>query len=125
MLPPKTKKSTRAIDIDEGLARILREHIGDRTSGLVFQSKTGTPLRGGNIIKRVLNSILDKLGIPRGGKVNHAFRHGRVTVLRKNAILGDLQKPWIGHSSLDMTGPVLSHLPGTRVPARARWGALD
>jgi integrase len=50
-----------------------------------------------------LNPILDKLGIPRGGKVLHAFRHGRVTVLRKNGIPGDLQKLWIGHSSLRMT----------------------
>jgi integrase len=35
--------------------------------------------------------------------MNHAFRHGRVTVLRKNQTPGDLQKQWIGHSSLAVT----------------------
>jgi integrase len=103
VLPTKTVKGTREIDIDAGLAQLLKEHIGERTSGLVFQSAWGTPWRAGNIIKRVLNPILDQLGIPRGGKVTHAFRHGRVMVLRKNNVPGDLQRQWIGHSSLTMT----------------------
>jgi len=103
MLPPKSRAGYREIDVDQGLCRALADYLAGRTSGLVFPSRRGTPLRGGNVIKRVLNPILRKLGIPTGGKVNHAFRHGRVTVLRKNKTPGDLQTLWIGHSSLEMT----------------------
>jgi integrase len=68
---------------------------------LLFQSSKGTPLSDVNIRNRVLRPLLRKLGIPRAGL--HAFRHGRVTVLRKNGTPGDLQKLWIGHSSLRTT----------------------
>jgi integrase len=49
----------------------------------------------------VLYPLLAKLGIPRAGL--HAFRHSRVTMLRKNGRPGDLQRQWIGHSSLKTT----------------------
>jgi len=45
--------------------------------------------------------LLVKLGIPKAGL--HAFRHSRVTVLRRNGTPADLQKQWIGHSSLKTT----------------------
>ena len=103
ILPPKTDYSIREIDIDVSLAEVLRRHLAGRNSGSVFMAKNGSPLRAGNIIKRVLNPILRQLGIPSGGKVLHAFRHGRVTQLRKQGIPSDLQKQWIGHSSLRTT----------------------
>lgn len=100
MLPPKTWKSVREIDIDEELTRILRQHLAGAgiASGLVFRSTNGKPLRGGNVIKRTLSPILRKLGIPTGGKVNHAFRHGRVTVLRKSGVSDEAILRWIGHT---------------------------
>jgi integrase len=49
----------------------------------------------------VLHPLLVKLGIPRAGL--HAFRHSRVTMLRKHGTPADLQKQWIGHSSLKTT----------------------
>ena len=97
MLPPKTRKSRREIDIDERLTQALREYLAGRTDGLVFQATNGSPLRAGNIITHVLNPILRKLGIPTGGKVNHAFRHGRVTVLRKRGVSDAAILQWIGH----------------------------
>jgi len=39
--------------------------------------------------------------LPKAGL--HAFRHSRVTMLRKNGTPEDLQKQWIGHSSLRTT----------------------
>ena len=57
---------------------------------LLFQASKGTPLSDVNIRNRVLAPLLKKLGIARAGL--HAFRHGRVTVLRKNGTPGDLQK---------------------------------
>jgi len=97
---PKTENAMRVIDIDPALAEMLRGHMGEKT-GRVFESQTGSPIAGNNILKRVLHPLLAKLEIPKAG--NHAFRHSRVTQLRKNGTPGDLQMQWIGHSSLRTT----------------------
>ncbi len=103
MRPPKTDAGNRDVDIDEHLARELRQYLAGRTSGLLFSSRSGTPLRPGNVLKRNLHPILKKLGIPLGGKLSHAFRHGRVTVLRKHKVPEDLVRHWVGHTTLEMT----------------------
>ena len=79
----------------------MRQHLVGRTSGRVFQASNGAPIHAGNLRKRVLQSLLQKLGIRRGGF--HAFRHARVTILRKNGTPPELQTQWIGHSSLRVT----------------------
>ena len=98
---PKTKNAMRLIDIDPGLAETLRQHLGDKKAGRVFASQTGSPISGNNILKRVLHPLLAGLEIPKAGL--HAFRHSRVTMLRKNGTPEDLQLQWIGHSSLRTT----------------------
>ena len=100
-LAPKTKNAVREIDIDPGLAETLRQHIGNKEAGRVFEARNGSPISGNNVLKRVLHPLLKRLGIPKAGL--HAFRHSRVTMLRKNGTPGDLQKQWIGHSSLRTT----------------------
>jgi len=100
-LAPKAKNGVRAIDIDQGLAEMLRQHLGDRKGGRVFEAKNGSPICGNNVLKRVLHPLLKKLEIPKAGL--HAFRHARVTMLRKRGTPADLQKMWIGHSSLRTT----------------------
>jgi integrase len=70
-------------------------------TGRVFGSQNGTPISGNNILKRVLHPLLKRLGIPKAGL--HAFRHPRVTMLRKKGTPEDFQKQWIGHSSLRTT----------------------
>jgi len=105
-LAPKTENAIREVDIDETLTEMLRLFIGERKEGRLFQSCTGTPLAHGNLRKRVLYPLLERLGIPKAGP--HAFRHSRVTQLRKAGTPQDLQKQWIGHSSL-RTGDRYSH----------------
>jgi integrase len=100
-LEPKTENSVREIDIDPALVKLLREHLGETRRVRVFEARNGSPLSAGNIRNRVLHPILVKLGIPRAGL--HAFRHSRVTMLRKHGTPADLQKQWIGHSSLKTT----------------------
>jgi integrase len=100
-LSPKTKNAVREIDIDPGLAETLRQHIEDKKAGRVFEARNGSPISGNNVLKRVLHPLLKRLGIPKAGL--HAFRHSRVTMLRKNGTPADLQKQWIGHSSLRTT----------------------
>ena len=81
---------------------MLREYIGSKLAGsALFEARNGSPLSAGNIRNRVLHPLLVKLGIPKAGL--HAFRHSRVTLLRKNGTPADLQKLWIGHSSLRTT----------------------
>jgi integrase len=105
-ITPKTKKGIRQIDIDPALSDLLKAYLGDRKIGRVFSSRNGSPIADGNIRKRVLHPLLKRLGIPKAGL--HAFRHGRVTILRKRGTPGDLQKQWIGHSSLQTTD-IYSH----------------
>ena len=97
----KSKRGKRDIDIDVGLAGLLRRHLDGRRAGRVFEARNGSPLRGNNIRKRVLQPLLQRLGIPKAGL--HAFRHSRVTMLRKNGTPADLQLQWIGHSCLRTT----------------------
>jgi integrase len=99
--PTKTPSGERIIDIDPELAALLQRHLGGRKAGRVFQAQNGAPIHAGNIRKRVLHPLLEKLGIARGGF--HAYRHARVTILRKNGTPPELQTQWIGHSSLRTT----------------------
>lgn len=100
-LEPKTENAVREIDIDPALAALLREYVGLSRRTRLFEARNGAPLSAGNIRKRVLQPLLAKLGIPKAGL--HAFRHARVTLLRKNGTPADLQRQWIGHSSLKTT----------------------
>jgi integrase len=100
-LEPKTENAVREIDVDPALAAVLRDYIGSSRRTRLFEARNGAPLAAGNIRNRVLHPLLAKLGIPKAGL--HAFRHSRVTLLRKNGTPADLQKQWIGHSSLRTT----------------------
>src|SRR5262249_37909 len=95
---PKTENAIRQVDIDPFLAAVLKEYIGDSKRTLLFETGKGPPFNDANIRNRVLKPLLVRLGIPHAGL--HAFRHGRVTVLRKKGTPADLQKLWIGHSNL-------------------------
>jgi integrase len=85
---------SRGIDIDPGLAELLKQHIGVKKAGRVFEARNGSPISGNNVLKRVLHPLLERLEIPKAGL--HASRHSRVTMLRKNGTPEDLQKQWIG-----------------------------
>ncbi len=100
-LCPKTSRGYREVWIDWATVQMLREFLGGRTSGRVFQTRNGTPLNESNVLKQVLYPICDRLGIPRGGL--HAFRHGRVSHLQQNAVPPDFTKSQVGHSSLRTT----------------------
>jgi integrase len=105
-ITPKTDAGVRDIDIDDTLTELLKEFIGERKTGRLFATRRGTPLAHGNIRNRILTPLLKTLGIPKAGL--HAFRHSRVTMLRKARTPEDLQKRWIGHSSF-ATGDRYNH----------------
>jgi integrase len=96
----KTKQGYRVVNIEPALVEMLKQHLGDRKAGRVFQTRRGTPFSKDNV-RRKLQSILRTLGLKKGGL--HAFRHGRVSILQTNGVPGDLVKEWVGHSSLRTT----------------------
>jgi integrase len=97
----KTKKGYRNVFVDSSTVRMLKEYLGGRTTGRVFQTKNGTPLENHNIVRLVLKPICKRLGIAPGGM--HGFRHGRVSHLQANNVPGDFTKNQVGHSSLRTT----------------------
>src|ERR1700677_4209074 len=94
---PKKRNAVRKIGIDAVLVGILREQIGQKKIGYVFQARNGNPLREGHVLKRHLHPILKKLGIAKCGL--HAFRHGRVSFLVENNVPLPMIRLWIGHGS--------------------------
>ena len=96
----KTKRGYRTVTIDPVLVEMLTAYLNGRTAGRVFQTNRGTPYSRNNV-RRKLNQILKRLNLPPAGL--HAFRHGRVSVLRVNGVPDDLVTEWVGHSNLKTT----------------------
>jgi integrase len=86
----------------------IRQHLGTRTSGRVFQTRNGKRINTESVLDEQLYSLLDRLKIPRGGM--HAFRHGHVSHLQANNAPCDFVKAQIGHSSLATTSGY-THFP--------------
>jgi integrase len=97
----KTANGKREVELHSSVAAMLREFIGDRTSGLLFCSRNGKPLTHTNILRRSLHPLLAALGQPKAGA--HAFRRFRATWLRKQRALEDLIRFWLGHSNRSIT----------------------
>jgi len=98
---PKTEAGIREIDLHPSLAAMLREHIGTRTLGYLFESSKGTPLARSNVLRRSLHKILQKMGREKCGF--HAFRRFRITHLRKRRVMEVLLRIWVGHSTQGIT----------------------
>ncbi len=100
-MAPKTRKGYRDVFIDTTTGEMLRNHLGVRTAGRVFETRNGTPLETHNVVRQVLKPLCKSIGIMPGGM--HAFRHGRVSHLQQNGVPPDFTKSQVGHSSLRTT----------------------
>jgi len=104
----KTASAFRQVDLHPDVAKRLREFIDTRTSGFLFQTKTGKPLSSSNIIRRHLHPALKELGYvnPHTGTHkagNHAFRRFRNTYLRNQTQCPKgLRDYWLGHAGTSM-----------------------
>jgi integrase len=108
----KSNAGNRTFAISERLGADIQQHIADSEHnryGLLFVSTSGRPLSMDNFRNRVLNPILEELGILakirargiRGG--NYAFRHMNATLMDSlNAPLKTRQKR-LGHSKVETT----------------------
>jgi integrase len=80
---------------------MLKNFIGDRTSGFLFHSKNGLPLLQSNVLRLSLHPVLKRLEQPKSGA--HAFRRFRATWLRKQHAPEDLIRFWLGHANKSVT----------------------
>jgi len=98
----KTRAGRRVVYLDSETTEMLREYLGGRKTGRVFESRSGRALFSQDINRRFLKPICKRLGIPLG--TMHAFRHGRASQMQAAGLPGDfVTSPQIGHSSLKIT----------------------
>jgi integrase len=100
---PKTANAVRDIDLASSLAAFLKAFIGNRTSGFLFQSKSGKALTQRNVLRDGFGKIRKDLNLEQDGKGFHAFRRFRTAHLRKNRAPWDLEKFWMGHANKSVT----------------------
>jgi integrase len=97
----KTENGEREIDLPENVARLLVEFIGNRTSGLLFQTRRGKQLSQSNILRRHLHPALEEVKFEKSGA--HAFRRYRNTFLRSTSCPLTLINYWLGWSGDSMS----------------------
>jgi len=97
----KTDAGLREIDLDPPLAKMLRDFIGDRKQGYLFQTKNGTMLNPQNIYRVALGTVLKQIG--RKSVRYHAFRRFRESVLLRSECRDILINFWMGHADSEMS----------------------
>jgi integrase len=98
---PKTRNAYRVVDLHPEVGSLLKQFIGDRKKGYIFQTNGGGPVTQANVLKRELHPLLATLGIGKRGF--HSFRRFRNTHLRQSRCPTGIQKFWMGHAGESMT----------------------
>lgn len=91
----KTKRGERDVDLCAPLAKMLREFVGDRKSGLLFHTSTGKQLLQANTLQDSLHPILNYMAHEYGGF--NIFRRFRRTHLETSECPEVLGHFWSGH----------------------------
>jgi len=116
---PKTERSRRILTLPSlaisqlqlELKRQKQAHATDgmpwNPDGLVFHSRTGTPLDGRNVT-RVLHSVLDEFGLP--SIRFHDLRHTCASLLLAQKTHMRVIMEQLGHSQISLTMNTYSHV---------------
>ena len=107
---PKTDRSWRMITVSPELIDMIRKYKGDRTSGVLLLSASGTPLIHSNVLHRFLHPIQRKLGIQQFGM--HSFRHYSVSFCVRHGMSFDDVRMRHGHGSEEIMRMYLHLAPG-------------
>lgn len=99
---PKTDAGFRDVDLDPALALLLRNYIGNRRSGFLFETSGSLPLSPRNITRDSLHPILKRMGRESAGF--HIFRRFREAILQMSEARTLLIDYWMGHASGEMSG---------------------
>jgi integrase len=109
---PKSQKGKRLIYLDTRTLEAVQTYLDGRTSSRVFMTRTGTPLKDGDVNRDMLKPLCRQVGIPAG--TMHAFCHGRVSRMQDNGVNEKVIQMEIGHSSLRMTQRYTHFSPKSR-----------
>jgi integrase len=121
---PKSPKAVRRVEISSALAEHLARHIGDRKTGLVFQTREGTAFDNYNVVSWDLKPLLKKLHIDRKGAGLHAFRHSNASALDSLGIPLSVRQDRLGHVDIAMTMNYSHAASADRRSAADRIGAV-
>jgi integrase len=116
---PKSVKAVRRVEISSALAEHLARHIGNRTTGHVFQTREETPFDNYNVVSWELKPLLKKLGIDRKGAGLHAFRHSNASALDALGVPLSVRQDRLGHVDIAMT------MNYSHSASADRWSAAD
>ena len=97
----KTAAGTREVLLDSDTLRMVREHFGNRRTGLLFQTRLGTHLKVSDVNRFVLKPLCKRLGIPPA--TCHSFRHGRVSQMVANGLPEKFIQEQVGHVDKQIT----------------------
>jgi hypothetical protein len=92
----KTENGERDVDLCARLSAMLKDFIGVRASGLLFQTSNAGQLLQSNTLQDSLHPILAKLEHVKGGF--NIFRRFRITHLKKSDCPSALEHFWSGHA---------------------------
>ena len=99
---PKTDAGFRDVDLAPALSDLLKNYIGTRKSGLLFQTTGSLPLFPRNVLRDSLHPILKKMGRTSAGF--HIFRRFREAILQMSEARTLLIDYWMGHANGEMSG---------------------
>ena len=121
---PKSKESNRVVYLTDAVVQALKLQRekqsyekawsgnlwqGDHgeTAGLVFATKTGTPISGRNLSRR-FDELINSAGIRRIRV--HDMRHSAAGLLRAAGVSEHELSKWLGHSQISITTKYYGHL---------------
>ena len=119
MLPPKSEKSRRSIELPASCITSLRSHrdrqqhdraiAGSRwkESGYVFTSTIGTPIDDRKILKE-FNALVNAAGLPK--QRFHDLRHACISLLGAQGVPLKVIAEIVGHSDIRLTQNVYQHV---------------
>jgi integrase len=117
---PKTARSNRSIKLSSTAMEALRRH--SRISEWVFSSNVGTSMSVHNFHNRSWKPLLRRAGLPLSTRF-HDLRHTCATLLLLKGVHPKLVQELLGHSSIEMTLDIYSHVLPNMGDAAA--GAMD
>lgn len=98
----KTDAAYREVDVSLEIAAYLRAFL-ERKSGLLFQTRNGTPYLHNFLRNRWLSPRLTVMGLDERGLGWHGFRRFRKTWLRGKRVQEDINNFWMGHKPKTMS----------------------
>lgn len=102
----KTRGSETSLPMPDCLCKLLRAAMP--TSGLLFINRYGRPFTAERVVKKQLQPILDRLGIPRAGF--HAFRHMHTSLLLESGASPKVAQRQLRHSDARTTLGIYAHV---------------